>query len=144
MKKFYPILLTLKIGDRLVVPKSTLNLVQHHAIYLGFQNGRFWVIENKDGIGVRVVDSDVFFADVNIITRVERFTPRSGYSRNDLAIYALSKKGKSYSLLHYNCETFCNDIQHHVPKSGQAETGLAISAFAGIAILLIALAAQSN
>lgn len=144
MKKFYPILLTLKIGDRLVVPKSTLNLVQHHAIYLGFQNGRFWIIENKDGIGVRVVDSDVFFADVNIITRVERFISRSGYSRNDLAIYALSKKGKSYSLLHYNCETFCNDIQHHVPKSDQAETGLAISAFAGIAILLIALAARSN
>ncbi len=144
MKNFYSTLLTLNIGDRIVVPKSTLNFVQHHAIFLGFQNGQFWIIENKDGIGVRVVSADVFFAGVNVITRIERFNPRPGYFSNELVTYALSKKGKAYNLVHYNCETFCNDIQHHVPVSQQANNGLAIGAFVSITLLLVALSAGSN
>lgn len=118
--------------------------MQHHAIFLGFQNGHFWIIENKDGFGVRVVNADVFFTGVDVITRIERFVPRAGYSRNDLATYALSKKGTAYNLLHYNCETFCNDVMHHVPVSKQTNNGLAIGAFTGVALLLFALAASSD
>lgn len=136
MNKFYATLNTLRAGDRIVVPKSYLRMVQHHAIYLGFENGHHWLIENKEIFGVRVVNAATFFADVNEITRINSFIPKAGYSRNDLVNYALSKKGRRYNLTNYNCEHFANEVQHRVVKSKQAETGMSIVLF-GLAALLI-------
>lgn len=137
MRNFLHILSTLQVGDRIVVPKSGFNMVQHNAIYLGFKNGRHLIIENKEGFGVRVVYAETFFAGVQKITRVTRFVPKYGYSRNDLANYALSKKGKAYDLWNYNCEHFANEVQHRVIKSKQSDTGKGIAAL-GIAALVIA------
>jgi hypothetical protein len=134
--RFYNTLLSLKAGDRIVVPKSSIRMIQHHAIFLGFWDGRFWIIENKAGHGVRLVDSDTFFNGVTQITRIEKFSPRVNYDRNDLIRFALSKRGKKYDLVNYNCETFCNEIVHHKPVSAQANTGLGLFAtVAAVAIL---------
>lgn len=126
MKKYFNVLNKLKLGDRIVVPKSSIRWVQHHAIYLGFQNGEHWFIENKEMVGVRVVSAKEFFNDVIQVTRIERFKPKSNYGRQDLVRYALSLKGKSYKLFGYNCESFANQVQYGVVKSRQAETGIAI------------------
>ena len=136
MKKFLPTLMTLQTGDRVVVPKSNIRLVQHHAIYIGTVNGQHRFIENKEGYGVREVSAEVFFKDVYEITRIEKFHPRANYSRSDLVSYARRKKGKSYNLLNYNCEHAANEIQNHVIKSKQANTGVGIALF-GLATLLI-------
>jgi len=143
MKKFYSTLISLQVGDRVVLPKSGLDLVQHHAIFLGLSNGHYWFIENKDGIGVQVVDSETFFLGSEKITRIERFQPRAGYSRPDLVEYALSLRGKGYELLKYNCEHFCNDVQHRTVSSNQANIGVGIGIAAGLA-LLIGIAASGD
>lgn len=126
----------LEIGDRIVVPKSAWDLIQHHAIYLGNWNNQYWFIENKEGYGVRIVNADVFFAGVNKVTRINKFTPRYNYSRNDLYNYALTKQGRRYELLSYNCEHLCNELQYHVVKSKQADTGIGLTLF-GLGLLLI-------
>lgn len=136
MNKFYQTLNTLRAGDRIVVPKSYLRVVQHHAIYLGVENGQHWIIENKEVFGVRVVNAATFFAGVNEITRINPFVPKHGYSRNDLINYALSKKGRRYHLTNYNCEHFANEVQHRVVKSRQADTGVGVAVF-GLALLLL-------
>ena len=81
MRKFLPMLMALKIGDRVVVPKSNLNMIQHHAIYIGTLNGRHRFIENKEGVGVRIINADVFFTGVNHITRIVKFIPKANYSK---------------------------------------------------------------
>lgn len=136
MRKFLPTLANLQIGDRIVVPKSTLNLVQHHAIFLGVKKGRYQFIENKDGIGVRLVTAEIFFLGVNKITDVMRFKPKVGYNRNDLERYALTKLGKPYHLINYNCEHFSSEVQNRIVKSQQADTGIGIAIF-GLAALII-------
>lgn len=136
MNKFYNYLLQLNPGDRVVVPKSSINWVQHHAIYLGCDEyGRHLLIENKDGIGVRVVTAETFFIGVTKITRTQKFTPRPGYSRQDLVNYALSKRGRKYHLMTYNCEHFANEVQNRVVKSQQVNVGFGV--VAGFALLLM-------
>lgn len=143
MNKFYNTLVSLKVGDRVVVPKSHLDLVQHHAIFLGYENGHYWFIENKEGIGVRVVNANTFFFDVLKITRIIPFIPKNGYSRNDLVKYALSKVGKKYDLTRYNCEHLASELQHKVVRSKQAETGVFI-AVAAILLFIIGILVSSN
>lgn len=66
--------LNLQPADRIVVPKSDLRWVQHHAIYLGRdENGTDWIAENKIGKGVQIVTAVDFFIDATEITRVEPF-----------------------------------------------------------------------
>lgn len=136
MRKFLHVLNTLQIGDRLVVPKSNFRMVQHHAIFLGFLNGHYWFIENKESFGVRIVTAEVFFVGVDEITRIVKFVPKVGYSRRVLSDYALSKKGKGYNLVSYNCEHFANEVQNRVIKSHQADTGVALGMLAGLVLLI--------
>lgn len=144
MNKFYNTLVSLKVGDRIVVPKSHLDLIQHHAIFLGYENGYYWFIENKEGIGVRVVNAATFFFDVLKITRIIPFVPKVGYTRNDLVKYALSKVGRKYDLTRYNCEHLASEIQHKVVRSKQAETGLFIAAASVFLLIVGALVSSSN
>lgn len=135
MKRFYNIINSLKVGDRVVVPKSSIRWVQHHAIFLGYQNGCHWFIENQEDVGVHTITAEQLFSGVLDVTRVERFKPRRNYTRDDLVQFALSKRGKKYALLGYNCESFANQVQHGRVKSTQAETGLVFGAVAALALL---------
>lgn len=135
--KFTNLLNRLAVGDRIVVPKSGIRLIQHHAIYLGFNKGEHWFIENKEIIGVRVVTATVFFNGVNRVTRVEQFTPSFDYGREQLLAFALTKVGTKYHLINYNCESFANEIQGKEVTSKQANNGIATTASIFVFFILI-------
>lgn len=113
--------LNLKPADRIVVPKSGLRIVQHHAIYLG-QNHleQHLIAENKIGFGVRLVTADDFFKDAIEVTRIERFKG-SIYERKLAVQKALNKCGLPYDLINYNCQHFANEVQYSKIESEQVE-----------------------
>lgn len=126
----------LEPGDRIVVPKSLFGIIQHHALYLGYNiQGQHLICENIIGVGVKLTRVDVFFQEVSIVTRMEKFYGNN-LERRKLVEKALSKLGKPYSLINYNCESFCNDVQHNLIKSAQVSVGLFIG-FVGIMIALL-------
>ena len=120
-------------ADRIVVPKSDIKMVKHHAIYLGQNDqGVDLIIENNIGIGVKLTTADEFFMKSPVISRVERFTGSNDERR--LAVErALVQIGRPYNLINYNCESFSNHVQHNVLESKQVKAGFA---FAGLLILL--------
>lgn len=126
----------LEPSDRIVVPKSLFGIIQHHALYLGYNKlGQHLICENIIGVVVKLTRVVDFFQDVSSVTRIEKFQGNN-LKRRKLVEKALSKLGKPYSLINYNCESFCNDVQHNVIKSAQVSTGLFIG-FVGIMIALL-------
>ncbi len=144
MEKFYTVISSLSIGDRIMVPKSAFEIVQHHALYLGFSDDHHWIIENKEGYGVRVVSAKVFFKDVLKITKIVPFVPSFRYSRKNLLAFALSKVGTPYSLTSYNCESFCNEVQYGVAKSKQVETAVGVGVLALSLAFIVAAVSSSD
>ena len=112
-------------GDRIVVPKSRWNFIQHHAIYLGTNvQGDHVFAENKSGIGVRLVTDAEFFEGVTRITAIERF--KGSKQERELAVErALSCLGIAYELIDYNCEHFANEVQYQKRESKQVTNVLA-------------------
>jgi len=126
----------LEPGDRIVVPKSMFGIIQHHALYLGYNNlGQHLICEKIIGIGVKLTRVEDFFQDVSSVTRIEKFQGNN-LERRKLVEKALSKLGKPYSLINYNCESFCNEVQHNVIKSAQVSTCLFVG-FVGIMIAFL-------
>ncbi|GAB1416284.1 hypothetical protein MASR2M117_16900 [Paludibacter sp.] len=126
--KFY--LDTLQPADRLVIPKSGLNLVQHHAIYLGKDNyGNRIYIENAIGKGVQQVSEAYLFRAGYELTRVERFQG-DWQQRNTAVQFAMQLIGKPYNLLNFNCEHYANTVQHRKSYSNQVGVGIGLSLFA--------------
>lgn len=116
--------LNLKPADRVVIPKSDFELVQHHGIYLGKDRfGNHLFAENNINNGVQIVSADVFLNNTKRITRIERFQGLIS-ERNQCIKRAMSLKGKTYNLLEFNCEHYSNVIQHNMSKSFQVENGL--------------------
>ncbi len=122
-------------ADRIVVPKSGLRIVQHHALYLGQNHlGVDLIAENKIGFGVRLVTAADFFKDVIEVTRIEKFNG-TNYQRKIAVQKALNKLGQPYLLIDYNCQHFANEIQYNLIKSDQVDglfEGLKVAA--GVAI----------
>ena len=114
----------LKPGDEIIVPKSQFNIVQHHVVYLGFdENGIDYIIENKIGIGVRLVTANDFFASVLSITKINRFEG-TNEERKRLVEKALQSVGKPYNLINFNCEHFATELRTGRAKSRQVETAV--------------------
>lgn len=127
-------------ADRIIVPKSNLRWIQHHAIYLGRnEQGIDMIAENKIGVGVQLVSAEEFFKDVSIITRIERFTG-SERDRKIAIDRAISLVGYDYDLFQFNCEHYSSVVQHNEKKSNQAETATAL----GVLILLFLGLAYAN
>lgn len=116
----------LRPGDRIVVPKSGLRIIEHHALYLG-QNykGVDLIAENKIGFGVRLVTADDFFKDVIEVTRIEKFKGNN-YQRKRAVQRALEKLGQPYRLIDYNCQHFANEIQYGIVESKQVTAAFTI------------------
>lgn len=126
----------LEPGDRIIVPKSLLGLVQHHALYLGYNEyGEHLICENVIGVGVILTRVADFFQEAKSVTRIEKFHGNN-FERRQIIQKALTRLGKPYNLINYNCESFCNDVQHNVIKSAQVSVGLFIG-FVGIMIALL-------
>ncbi len=126
----------LEPGDRIIIPKSLLGLVQHHALYLGYNNlGQHLICENVFGVGVKLTSVESFFQDTTSVTSIEKFRGNN-FERRNIVQKALTRLGKPYSLINYNCESFCNDVQHNIIKSAQVSVGLFVG-FVGIMIALL-------
>lgn len=113
----------LKPGDKIVVPKSSLKLVQHHVIYLGQDHfSQDLIAENAVGRHVRLVTAKEFFKENPEVTRIDRFQG-SNYERKLAIERALKLLGKPYSLIDFNCEHFANYVQSGTFKSDQVSWG---------------------
>lgn len=120
----------LKPADRLVLPKSELGLVQHHAIYLGKDAfGIRQYIENYIGKGVRVIDESHLFRDGFIATRIEPFMGIN-FQRIEAVKRAISLIGKQYDLINFNCEHYANTVQHKRSYSNQVVNTIGLSVLA--------------
>lgn len=123
----------LEPGDRVVVPKSQWQLVQHHALYLGYDDfGNHYMCENVIGLGVKLTRVEQFFNGVSKVTRIERYSG-SNDERKILVQNALSKLGLPYNLINYNCESFVNDVL--ISKKHSKQVGNALG-FLGLALLI--------
>ena len=132
--------LKLQPGDSIVIPKSGLNIVQHYALYLGFdEHYNYYMSENVVGIGVKLTRVQDFFKQETRISQIEKFEG-SKEQRTQIVQTALAKLGLPYSLINYNCEHFVSDVKTGKAKSRQLEKA---AIFIGI-ILLIAFFARKN
>lgn len=130
----------LRPADRIIIPKSNLRWIQHHAIYLGRdEHGIDVIAENKIGVGVQLVSADEFFKDVSTITRIEPFMG-SERDRKIAIDRAISLVGYDYDLFQFNCEHYSSVVQHNQKKSSQAETATAL----GVLALLVLGIAYTN
>jgi signal peptidase I len=124
-------------GDRIIVPKSGLKIVQHHAIYLGEDDyGNHFICENIFGRGVQMTRVNEFFADVKEVTRIEKFSGNN-YNRKITVQKALSRLGKPYHLINYNCESFANEVIHQTPVSKQVNNAMGLLGFAVVIGLIL-------
>lgn len=127
--------LGLNSGDRVITPKSSWNLVQHHALYLGCDDwGNHFMCENIINEGVRLTRVHEFFNGVEKVTRIEKFTGNQ-ISRKSTVQKALARLGKPYNLINYNCESFCNEVVHGKSFSEQAKFGLGLGLLAMLFIV---------
>lgn len=115
----------LNIGDRVVVPITSLGISMHHAIFIGNYNNQPHFIENKSGYGVRLISARQFFLENPTVSRIEPFEG-SNAQRTELLKNAFSKLGGRYDLLLYNCEHFANELQHRKAFSLQVRNSVFI------------------
>lgn len=112
---------TLKPGDEIVLPKSNFLIINHHALYVGFdKKGIEWIIENNANSGVRLIPAPQFFCSYPFIKIINIFkgTP---LEKQKLLKKALASVGKSYDMFFYNCEHFTSEILTGRPISKQIE-----------------------
>lgn len=112
-------------GDRIVVPKSGWEIIQHHAVFFGNMNGEAMVAENKEGRGLVLTPLDVFLADAGRITRI---VPFIGTNQQQAFVMdrVNARLGRLYDRWSYNCEHFVNDVLHFRVESRQSDIGKAI------------------
>lgn len=107
-------------GDRIVVPKSGWEIIQHHALFFGNVNGEAMVAENKEGRGVVLTPLDVFLTDAGRITRTVPFT--GSYQQQAFVMDRVNARlGRRYDKWIYNCEHFVNDVLHFRVESRQSD-----------------------
>jgi len=122
----------LEPADRIVVPKSGLQIVQHHAIYWGMDNNfNHWVMENVIGVGVKYTELGEFLSNTAKITRVEKFNG-NWWARQQAINRGQRHIGQPYNALTFNCEHFANIVQRDKDKSGQVSTVLGVAALAAL------------
>lgn len=124
--------LNLRPGDEIIVPKSKVNWIQHHALYLGYdENGTDLIIENSYGVGVRLITASDFFSMYPHVNEIRQFTGTDN-DRLLLVQKALKSIGKPYNLIVYNCQHFTSEIKNGKKVSKQVENTLV-----GLGVLVI-------
>lgn len=120
--------LYLKSVDRVVIPKSELDLVQHHGIYAGRDaHGQHWFLENNWKNGIQYTPSTEFFNNVPADKiRVSAFEGDNA-QRTAALVRAKSRLGEKYNLFLYNCEHYCNEVQYGKARSVQILAALVLA-----------------
>ena len=124
-------------GDTVISPKSSFEVVQHYALYLGQDyGGNHYMCENAYGKGVKLTRVQDYFTEYTKLTSIKRFTGNH-QERINAVQYALTRLGRSYDLINYNCEHFVNDVLFKKPSSKQVANVLVVLGFAFIVKLLV-------
>lgn len=122
-------------GDQIVEYITPLGIAKHFAIYLGWDHeGTEWVIENKKGHAVRLVNAAEYFGQILKIDRIQKYTG-TNTDRRQLVQRALNKIGQPYNLINYNCEHFVTEVTTGLAVSRQVQNALGI----GITFFLLRL-----
>lgn len=133
MQQYFVDSFQLKPGDELVVPKSNWDIIQHHALYIGYDHqGKHWIIHNNIHTGVSLIQIHDFFSQVYKVNKVIRFIG-TNEERRSLVQRALKRVGKPYGLINYNCEHFTSEVKTGIASSQQVNAGLA---FAGVILFV--------
>ena len=129
----------IKPGDKIIVPKSNFEIIEHDAIYLGkTKRGVDMIAENKIGHCVRFITATEFSKDILEIIRIERFIGTNA-QRMGIVKRCLVKKGLPYDLILYNCQHFAEDLQYCYPESRQVKNVQEIVGITAILFLGIGL-----
>lgn len=123
----------LEPADRLILPKSKWRIVQHHAIFVGWdKNGSRLFVENDINKGVQIITESYLHREGLPIVRIERFKGNM-QQRSTAVKKALAMLGTPYDLFNFNCEHYANFIQHNQKFSSQVSNGIGLAL---IAVLL--------
>jgi hypothetical protein len=112
----------LRAGDRIVAPKSFLDMVQHHALFAGHcAQGHAWAIENVVNVGVTYTRFDHFMERIGTIKHIIPFRG-DRWAQQEVLERAQQRLGMRYELTTYNCEHFVNEVLLGQRHSRQADT----------------------
>lgn len=122
-------------GDQIVQPIFKTGLTKHYSMYLGVDNnGIGWIAENHKILGVRLINTTIFFQNMPSISRIDRFYG-TNEQRKQVVVRACKLAGKPYDLINYNCEHFITEALTGKPNSQQV-----VNFFGGCVLVLMALA----
>lgn len=107
--------------DVLIVPKSSVGIIRHYAIFLGKDEfGNEWVSENDKNEGVRLISAKEFFQKNPEILEIRQFD--GSEQERKLALQrALKELGRPYQLMKFNCEHYANKVQKNYASSSQVQ-----------------------
>jgi hypothetical protein len=126
--------INLELLDRVVRPKIGNAIVQHHAIYMGFDISKGHIfIENNEQEGVRLLTMEELFPNGITDFTIKKFAGCHLLMQKQYKL-ALSLIGTKYDLIKFNCESFANLIQHNVIISHQSKKVLK---FIGVLLLIV-------
>lgn len=123
----------LSFGDILVRTKGGF-LSEHYAVFIGYQNGRFAVIENQTGFGIRIISLQQFLNEGNF-KRIRKLNGNPEIVLRNINI--VWQRNESYNLLLNNCEHFANEVTTGTAYSSQIRKGVGL-AVAGVFGLVFA------
>ena len=133
----------LRPADALVLRKKFLGMVDHFAIFLGYDNyNEPYIVANyKDGVQrVQKQELDQFMQKLEP-TRIERFEGTE-IERQAAVKRAVKRIGeKAYDYFANNCESFKNYVQKGVNYSRQAENFNEVAGAVGIGSAVVGVAA---
>lgn len=116
-------------------------LYTHHAIFMGWRDGRAWVAElakPRDGGIVRLIPWDMFAQGVPVhLVEHSNGLPLGEVVANVWRAWPWHR----YDLLHWNCETFATWCATHQARSLQVERASAVAASIAALLIVSALAA---
>ncbi|OFX43084.1 MAG: hypothetical protein A2046_08705 [Bacteroidetes bacterium GWA2_30_7] len=136
----------LKQADAIVLRKKFLGMVDHFAIFLGYDNSNYpyFVANYKDGVQhVSEKELDSFMQKLEP-TRIERFVGTE-VERQNAVKRALNRiDEKAYDYFANNCESFKNYVQKGINYSKQAENFNEIAGAVGIGTAVVGVAALAS
>jgi len=133
----------LRSADLIKSPKSLFALVQHYALFWGYDaNGDAWVVENLVGQGVVFTRMDHFLVRVGRITEITSFRGDE-WARQGVIDRGNSRIGWKYDAFNYNCEHFVNDTLNFVKASKQTDTVKGVLAGLTVVCVIAAIARRA-
>lgn len=136
----------LQPADAIVLRKKFMGMVDHFAIFLGYDSNNYPFFVANYTEGVRRIENkelEMFLQKLEP-THIERFEGDSKMRSQAVkrAIYRIGEK--AYDYFANNCESFKNYVQKNVSYSKQAENFNKVSGSIGIAGATVGIAALAS